>query len=239
VPEATQRGWLRDEAILALDLYVREGVSPGIVAIRALSATLRALPLERRNSDTERFRSEGSVKFKLGNFAALDEEASQAGLTNASATDRQLWSEHSDGILDVRATADAIRANTAAIARDPATVPPPLATIEEAPEGQLLTRVHQVRERNSKLTDGHKKAVLAETGKLACEGCGFDFVAVYGDRGHGFIECHHTVPVSSLEPGAKTRRADLALVCANCHRMIHRRAPWLSMDELRALTTVR
>jgi hypothetical protein len=35
--------------------------------------------------------------------------------------------------------------------------------------------------------------------------------------------------------GQKTRLADLALLCANCHRMIHARRPWLTLDELRGL----
>jgi 5-methylcytosine-specific restriction protein A len=36
---------------------------------------------------------------------------------------------------------------------------------------------------------------------------------------------------------ASTRPAleDLALLCANCHRIIHSCRPWLSLDELRAI----
>ena len=45
-------------------------------------------------------------------------------------------------------------------------------------------------------------------------------------------ECHHTVPVSEYGSGARTQLRDLALVCANCHRMLHRRRPWLTIDEL-------
>jgi predicted HNH restriction endonuclease len=45
------------------------------------------------------------------------------------------------------------------------------------------------------------------------------------------------VPVSTLRPGTKTKLADLALVCSNCHRMIHRRARWLTIDELRDLVS--
>ena len=36
-------------------------------------------------------------------------------------------------------------------------------------------------------------------------------------------------------PGDITRINELALVCANCHRMIHAQHPWLAMDELRNL----
>jgi putative restriction endonuclease len=36
-----------------------------------------------------------------------------------------------------------------------------------------------------------------------------------------------------LKDGDTTRLEDLALLCANCHRMIHRASPWLSVEELR------
>jgi 5-methylcytosine-specific restriction protein A len=77
--------------------------------------------------------------------------------------------------------------------------------------------------------------VLRKNGKLLCEVCQFDFEAKYGIRGQGFIECHHTKPVTSLAEGAKTHIDDLALVCPNCHRMIHRAKPWLLLEELRAV----
>ena len=105
--------------------------------------------------------------------------------------------------------------------------------LEEAPEGRLLTRVHLRRERNRELVESKKRLVLKQGGSLTCEVCGFNFKAEYGERGDGFIECHHTKPLEALEPGAKTHVRDLALVCSNCHRMIHRRRPWLSINELR------
>jgi 5-methylcytosine-specific restriction protein A len=57
----------------------------------------------------------------------------------------------------------------------------------------------------------------------------------YGVRGRGFIEVHHLRPLHTLKPGTKTKLQDLALVCANCHRMIHARRPWLTLNELKAL----
>ncbi len=36
-------------------------------------------------------------------------------------------------------------------------------------------------------------------------------------------------------PDVKTRLDDLILICANCHRMIHRRNPWVTPDQLHAL----
>jgi 5-methylcytosine-specific restriction enzyme A len=77
--------------------------------------------------------------------------------------------------------------------------------------------------------------VLKAKGDLACEVCDFDFSARYGERGDGFIECHHTKPLADGSPGEKTKLSDLALVCANCHRMIHRARPWLNVDQLKTL----
>jgi len=49
--------------------------------------------------------------------------------------------------------------------------------------------------------------------------------------GRGFIQAHHTIPVSELRKESKTKVRDIALVCSNCHRMLHRRRPWLRIDR--------
>ncbi|HEY5106156.1 MAG TPA: HNH endonuclease, partial [Caulobacteraceae bacterium] len=109
--------------------------------------------------------------------------------------------------------------------------------ITEAPEGRVFTRLHRYRERNRALVDQRKQGALRASGKLACEACGFDFAQTYGPRGHGYIEAHHTKPVSTLVENATTRLEDLALLCANCHRMIHAAQPWLDLSELKAMLT--
>ena len=74
---------------------------------------------------------------------------------------------------------------------------------------------------------------MEEKGFLSCDVCNFKFVDKYGLYGKDYIECHHTKPVSELRPGQKTKLSDLSLVCSNCHRMIHLKKPWLSIEELR------
>lgn len=107
---------------------------------------------------------------------------------------------------------------------------------EGFPEGKLKEKLHLARERNRALIQQAKRAALERDGCLRCACCGFDFHATYGECGKGFIEAHHTKPVSELaEDGEEVRVEDLALVCSNCHRMLHRRRPWLRMDELSAL----
>lgn len=73
---------------------------------------------------------------------------------------------------------------------------------------------------------------------LSCEVCGFNFSNVYGDLGEDFIEVHHLRPVSTLEvPKNIDPVEDLAVLCSNCHRMIHRkisgRTTILSIQELK------
>jgi 5-methylcytosine-specific restriction protein A len=105
----------------------------------------------------------------------------------------------------------------------------------EFPEGKEIERKHRLRERNQAVIKSAKEAFKQKNGKLYCQVCGFDFQTKYGDIGSDFIEGHHTVPISELKGEVKTKVKDVALVCSNCHRMLHRRRPWLKMDELRNL----
>jgi 5-methylcytosine-specific restriction protein A len=68
---------------------------------------------------------------------------------------------------------------------------------------------------------------------LSCEVCAFDFARTYGKLGEGFIEAHHILPLAEAGT-ATTKPADLALVCSNCHRMLHRAKPWLTPEALHA-----
>jgi predicted HNH restriction endonuclease len=102
-------------------------------------------------------------------------------------------------------------------------------------EGAVRYRLHRTLERDTILAKRVKSKRLAALGRLECEVCKFDFAHEFGSLGRGFIEAHHTVPVSELDGATKTREADFALVCANCHRMLHYGPRLLSVAELRNL----
>ncbi len=55
-----------------------------------------------------------------------------------------------------------------------------------------------------------------------CQVCGLRFEKTYGRLGQAFAEAHHIVQLAKLRENIKTRQEDLATVCANCHRMLHR-----------------
>lgn len=232
-PRSRKVAWMRDELILALDLYIREGRNPSPESINELSKVLRSIPVEIHLAEDPSFRNQKSVHAKVSNFVSIDPQASTAGMKKGGKGTAEVWDEFASDPERLRQAAISVRSMVGddEIIKD----------VEqdffmaEAAEGRLVTRKHQSRERNRKLIESKKKSVLESEGLLACEACGFDFTAVYGVRGEGFVECHHTIPVSEMEQGAKTHVKDLALLCANCHRMIHRRAPWLEVEELREL----
>jgi hypothetical protein len=111
----------------------------------------------------------------------------------------------------------------------------PTLTEEEVLEGRRLLKLHYIRERKPRIASRKKKSVLKATGCLSCEACGFDFAAVYGKLGQGFAECHHRLPLADYEVEAPTLLEDLAIVCANCHRILHRSRPMTSVEDLRSL----
>ncbi|MDB4614681.1 hypothetical protein OAH18_03220 [bacterium] len=102
-------------------------------------------------------------------------------------------------------------------------------------EGQQQIRLHRIRDRRaSKLLRSQLVNERQESGDgLKCAVCNFDYAEFYGERGIGFIECHHDVPLGQLSPGEvrTPTRDSLKLVCANCHRMLHR-APYFTVAEL-------
>ncbi|UVM53161.1 HNH endonuclease [Pseudomonas sp. B21-015] len=92
---------------------------------------------------------------------------------------------------------------------------------QEYAEGSLRLTQHRRRERVKGLSLRLKWERFDQTGKLECEACAIDFFAVYGEAGFRVIECHHQIPLSHENHKGKTKLEDLALLCANCHRLAH------------------
>lgn len=102
-------------------------------------------------------------------------------------------------------------------------------------EGTITKRLINHRKRETKLRRAKIGNVMASTGHLRCEvpGCGFEFKERYGELGKEFAEVHHIVPLGGRGSKARTTRlSDLAIVCANCHRMIHRGGESRSLSNL-------
>lgn len=235
--------WTRDELILALDYYLdhrdeaHDDTSPNVIA---LSEEISALARLFGHSASETLRNANGVSMKLLNLRAHDPDyktRGQVGLRRGNRLEKELWNRFADDHAALKGLAKAIRQwiRTSGEELHSAVDEPEVA---EAEEGRIVTRLHRTRERDPSIVKRKKTSFKRKHGRLFCEACNFDFLAVYGERGEGFIECHHTKPVSLLTEGELTRITDLVLLCANCHRMVHTKAPWLTIAQLRTLLVV-
>ena len=67
-----------------------------------------------------------------------------------------------------------------------------------------------------------------------CQVCGFDFENNYGQLGKDYIHVHHIIPLSEIKENYEVNPiTDLIPVCPNCHAIIHRTRPALSIDTLK------
>lgn len=105
-------------------------------------------------------------------------------------------------------------------------------TVENTPDGKRILCYTTRYERNR---INRRKAI--EKHGTVCQGCGFDFEKTYGEIGKGYIEVHHVKPLC-METGIVdiNPAVDLICVCANCHRIIHKRKnSVLSLKELQEI----
>lgn len=82
------------------------------------------------------------------------------------------------------------------------------------PEGARTLRTHLVIERSGAAVKAAK-----ELHSWCCEICGMSFDDRYGVE---YIEAHHVVPLGAREGLAEVSAQDFVMLCANCHRVVHR-----------------
>ena len=225
--------------ILACDLVVEngwKGIDAADPRVHALSDLLQQLPIHPMELRGPKFRNPNGVARKTYDIATHHPDYKGAP-TKGGATDIEVLNDflHHEAemhqaaqlIRNGMSTGDLIESNEVVNDVDELDT-------DEVPEGRLLERKHFARERDRGLRAKKIKKHLQTHQTLACSTCGFDFKAAYGSYGEGYIECHHVVPLHASGE-RNTRLDDLILICANCHRMIHRRNPWLTPDQLQEL----
>lgn len=104
-----------------------------------------------------------------------------------------------------------------------------------------FTKFSQVKSktRSRKLVSIAKEH-YSQNGKLYCSACNFNFENFYGEIGSVFIEIHHLNPIfareDNFEQSIREALGGVTPVCANCHRIIHRKNDHLlsipSLQEL-------
>lgn len=228
--------WSRDETILALDLYLKSAnqvPGPADPRVIELSKKLRALPIHVGATKRDSFRNPAGVAFKLQN---LRQVATGNGLANVSSIDRKVWHDFGGkpDVVNDLATRICMGAAGDNITAEEVSY---IDADEEFVEGKVITAMHRARERNPKVRAKLIQARIA-SGQLSCDACD------EGPKSHDHAlaaagyETHHKIPLATTV-ARSTKLADVALLCATCHRLIHRamhhHRQWLSVPAFRQL----
>lgn len=224
--------WTRDEVVLALDIYLScAGKIPGKShpLVIELSELLQHNPEHMNVARNSKFRNPDGVAFKLQNIRAV---ATGVGLKNTAEIDRLIWEQFGDKPNEVRALAEQIRAAIASTSKLKRSDQEELTF----PEGRIITRTHIAYERSVSL----RRELLQsrrEADELKCDCCGYRPPLDHcGDWALAALEVHHVTPISRAGQ-KRTRLNEVALLCANCHRLMHRvislDGVWPSANELR------
>jgi 5-methylcytosine-specific restriction protein A len=213
--------WTREETILALALLVSKDMkcpSKSSPETRALSKFLQTCAIHPPESRKPTFRNPDGVYMKMQNLLSCDRSTDRRGLTTTE-TDRATWAEFNGRWSEAITEAARIRANLETL-----DFLEESEKTEEDPgesEGDLGTRMHRRRER----ARGLRKKVIEkarQTGRISCEACQRHERTRIGTIAEAEFEVHHRTPLSAC--GTEKRRtkvSDLAIMCANCHRLIH------------------
>jgi len=229
--------WKYDELVLVGDAVSRNGwrgIRASSAEAQALSELLQRGQLHPNQSLPDDFRSPSSIQRKSYDIQTADPRY-KGTPTRGGRLDPIIAEAFRADPAGMRAKAAAIRevllAGEVLPADDVADAD------HEADEGGIIEYLARRRERDRGLRDRKITSVRASGGLIACEVCGFDFGAFYGERGTGYIEIHHKRPLH-VTGRVTTRLDDLALLCANCHRMCHK-GRWITPDALSDLISGR
>jgi hypothetical protein len=106
---------------------------------------------------------------------------------------------------------------------------------EEVSEGFFEGATREVKVNKYERDLGARNECIKYYGP-SCQVCGLNFKDKYGAIGEGFIHVHHIVPLSKIGKEYRVNPiSHLRPVCPNCHAMLHKRTPPLSVEELKLL----
>ena len=135
--------WVRDEIILAMDLYVRadrKQLPPGHEEVVKLSQLLNRLPLHPDSVRSGTFRNAAGISMILGNFLSIDPLCDQPGLSRSNQLQAVVWDDFIDDLPLLHRTAQTIQHVGSGVENE---VDEEAAQAEESfREGHLLARLH-------------------------------------------------------------------------------------------------
>ena len=176
-------------------------------------------PAQFRNS-MKNARDTFDTLFENGRIGWVDKDGKQPSLSKRFVQVHEDWKNR---LTELEAYG--LRFQTASLSGEGHEVRSPEARSEGGEELFVSVR----RERDPRL----REDAVAIHG-FNCMACGFNFGEFYGEIGKKFIEVHHVVPLSEAGRTKTNPETDLIVLCANCHRIIHRRISiCLTLKELK------
>jgi len=158
-----------------------------------------------------------------------DEQILSRRELNRGILSKMYWDSQSSGVIIPEDVAEALEGEWAMLLRQPPRIMPP--TEPFAIEGTMTETVRYVRGRSKHL----REQALAAANGICCV-CDKDYSELLGGKGVRVLQAHHIKQLAASDAPRVTQLSDLAVVCANCHTLIHmnsKRA--LSVEELRQL----
>lgn len=106
---------------------------------------------------------------------------------------------------------------------------------KELIEGAKKQIVVNAYERNKAARD-----ICIKIHGLSCQVCDMNFEETYGEIGKDFIHVHHINPLAARNSTYQVNpEKDLIPVCPNCHAMLHKENPLISIERLREIVKSR
>ncbi len=108
-------------------------------------------------------------------------------------------------------------------------------------EGATIEERRRYRQHRKIERAGNAAKLVKRIHGCICQGCNIDFGVIYGAAGKDYIEAHHLTPLNELPEDVPVKldpKNDFAVLCANCHRMIHRKNGPKTIAELSAIPGV-
>ncbi|PDT14320.1 HNH endonuclease [Rhizobium sp. J15] len=222
--------WTREETLLALDLLYQYNIRLGREhkEVIALSELLQKAPIHPPETRRNNFREPHGVAKKIDNLLLAVESNHGYGVSNA---DKAAVSDYPRSRKEeLAALANSLRASF--ILRDGA---------EELPDDEVFVEGKWLTVRHRKRDQRLRQRLLTKLrGKeLQCEMCSVSPPPIDRELQESRYEAHHRIPLAEAEHESETRVADMALLCACCHRTLHKMISrfrrWVSVAEGRSL----
>jgi len=222
--------WIREELILALDLYFRldygkmHGTNSEVIE---LSMLLKKLNLFDNISDLNSFRSVNSVSLKLANFKKLDQNFIGKGMRAGAKNDLEVWKEFHAHRDTLKNKADEIKKSV--LIKGEGSVPSFL-SIQKS-DATFLFRLHLNKEKDPLIL--YNKLRSNDPDSKSCEICQFNFVQSYGQLGKDLLEIHFSKEITEEFMARPSQLEDFIIVCSNCHRMLDKHFGMLDAQDLK------